>query len=121
MTYKWQRIEHARDNALWSFETPRYLFAYTAEAEDMAPEDAFEFDEDIEAVRSGSVDWFCAFMFVFDKRTEEYISRDVLGGCAYTTARSFAQGDNRNGYFRDMVRQCISAAREREVHLSMCE
>ena len=99
---------------LWSFATPRYTIAYWAEPEDMAPEDSFEFADDIEAVRSGAVDWFCAFMGIFDA-DGELIDRDVLGGCAYTTARSFAQGDNRNGYFRDMVRQCISFGREREI------
>lgn len=100
---------------LWEFATPRYTIAYWAEPEDMNPRDSFQFEEDIEAVRSGAVDWFCAFMGAFDNATGELIDYDVLGGCAYTTARSFAQGENRNGYFRDMVRQAIAYARERDI------
>lgn len=104
---------------LWSFATPRYTIAYWAEPEDMDPADSYEFDEDIEAVRSGAVDWFCAFVGAFD-RNGDLIDYDVLGGCGYTTASSFAEGENRDGYFRDMVRQAIRYAREREIRNTMC-
>jgi len=40
------------------------------------------------------------------------VGSDVLGGCIYESAEAFANGDNRNGYFRDMVRQSVSEARE---------
>jgi hypothetical protein len=99
---------------LWSFVTPRYTIAYWAEPEDMEPADSLEFAEDIEAIRSGAVDWFCAFMGAFDANGN-LIDYDCLGGCAYTTARSFAENDNRNGYFRDMVHQTLTFAREREI------
>lgn len=100
---------------LWSFATPRYTIAYWAEPEDLDPADCYEFEDDIEAVRSGAVDWFCAFMGAFDNETGELLGFDCLGGCGYTTARSFAEGDNRNGYFRDMVRQAVIVAREHSI------
>jgi len=39
------------------------------------------------------------------------IGADYLGCCCYRTAREFAQGENRDGYFRDMVREAIANAR----------
>lgn len=109
-----------RHGILWSFATERYTIAYWAEPEDMDPEDSFEFADDIEAARSGAVDWFCAFMGAFDAN-DELIDFDCLGGCAYESARSFAEGVNRNGYFRDMVRQAVHLAREREIRNQFVE
>lgn len=75
----------------WRFETPRYTFAYWAESEDIDPADCFQFDDDIEAVRSGALDWFCAFVGVFDNTTGELIGNDSLGACAYESAREFCE------------------------------
>jgi hypothetical protein len=78
----------------------------------MDPADSFEFESDIEAVRSGSLEWFRACVGVF--RGQELVGYDCLGGCAYVTARDFIKGENRNDYFRDMVREALRAAgRER--------
>jgi len=103
-------------DALWTFETENLAVCYFALPEDLDPADSFESDEDIEAVRSGAVDWFCACVAVYAKTDEPSwrwpeLASDYLGGCAYKSAASFAEGENRSGYFRDMVREACSNAR----------
>lgn len=104
----------ARNDAIWSFETPRFFVGFYALEEDLDPADAFEVVEDITAVRDGLFEWFCANIRVYhvtDGDNWTLLGQDYLGACAYTTARSFAEGDNRGGYFRDMVREAIGNAR----------
>jgi hypothetical protein len=94
---------------LWSFNTSRFCVTCDATPEYTDPADAFCFDDDIEAVRSGAVDWFVARVRVTMDGRE--IGADYLGGCAYARASDFVKGDNRDGYFRDMVRQALQEAR----------
>ena len=94
---------------LWSFETARFCVTCDATPDYTNPADSFDFDEDIEAVRSGAVDWFVARVCVTMGGRE--IGADYLGGCAYARASDFVKGDNRDGYFRDMVRLALQEAR----------
>jgi hypothetical protein len=80
-----------------------------AAPEDMDPADSFDREEDIDAVRSGAADWFQARVRVTLDGQE--IGTDYLGGCAYASASDFVEGENRDGYFRDMVRQALQEAR----------
>jgi hypothetical protein len=130
---------HIRDDAAWSFETARFFVGFYAEPEDLDPADSFQFPEDIEAVRSGAVDWFCACVRVYLKGEDDSwcsdwreLASDYLGGCAYNSVREFytAHRDtdpmNRNcsimraargenvvicHYFPSMVQEAVSAAR----------
>jgi hypothetical protein len=118
-------MSHDPRNALWSFETARFAVCFFADPEEMDPADSFAFPEDIEAVRSGAVDWFSAAVVVFLKDPADpeatfrwrQVGADYLGGCAYDSARSFTEGENRNGYFRDMVRQAADDTRRNIAHM----
>lgn len=68
---------------VWRFETVR--FAIVAEVTDCLddPADHFQFPDDIESVRSGSVAWFNARVRVLLRDTDEEIGADYLGCCAY--------------------------------------
>lgn len=72
---------------VWEFNTARFRVVLEIEAEDVDPADLFEFQDDIDAVRNGEVEWFCAVVAVYldDKR----IAWDALGGCAYSSVREF--------------------------------
>lgn len=72
---------------VWQFETAQFRVELQVEPEELAPEDSFEFQDDIDAVRNGEVEWFCASVVVFWNDRE--IGRDSLGGCAYNTIREF--------------------------------
>ena len=122
---------------IWRFDTARYTVACWAEDEDMAPEDGFEFDDDVAFASTGDPShWFCAFVGVFkgaDDENSELIGYDCLGGCSYNSFREFVGGhreggpENRNclatkarntvicHYFPDMVRQALSEARSHEI------
>jgi hypothetical protein len=113
---------------LWRFETARFAVVCEALPEDMDPADSFDFEEDIQAVRNGEVEWFCARVRVLDNDGRE-LGSDTLGGCAYKTYSDFitahrtAAADSRNTleakahhvvfchYFPDMVRQALGEAR----------
>ncbi len=123
-------------NAVWSFETKRFLVTLEAEPETMDPADSFQFPEDIRMVRDGSVAWFCAVVRVYHRANPRHnwqaIGSDYLGGCAYKDVREFytshrdADPMNRNSsimraargsnccichYFPSMVSEAIGAAR----------
>lgn len=125
------------DEAAWYFETARYLVTLHVEPEEMDPAESFQFDEDVEAVRSGAVEWFCAVVTVWewDAGAEEWceLTGDSLGGCAYKTVREFytahrgpdpmdrnssimraARGDNVCicHYFPSMVTEAVGLAKE---------
>lgn len=129
---------HPINDAAWSFETDQFFVGFYAEPEDLDPADSFELAEDIEAVRSGAVEWFSAAVRVYYKRNEDnphrwlLIGSDYLGGCAYNTVREFytghrdpnpmhrnssimrkVQGDNVVicHYFPGMVREAIADVR----------
>jgi hypothetical protein len=86
---------HPRDDAAWSFETANFFIGFYAEPEEMSPAETFQFAEDIEAVRSGRVEWFAAIVRVYaklgsdDPRDWREIGADYLGGCAYNSVREF--------------------------------
>lgn len=115
---------------VWEFNTARFRVALEIEPEEMDPAESFQFEEDIEAVRSGAVEWFGARVSVYLDDTR--IVWDYLGGCAYETVKEFytshrdADPMNRNceayravrgsnacvcHYFPGMVSQAISEAR----------
>lgn len=114
---------------VWEFKTARFRVALEVSPEDMDPADSFEFQDDIDAVKSGTVEWFCATVAVYlDGRK---VGSDSLGGCAYNTVKEFYTSHrdpdpmNRNcsimrakrgkvsigHYFPDMVAEAISDAR----------
>lgn len=115
---------------VWSHETARFRVELALEPEELDPADCFQFDDDVEAVRNGSVAWFCAAVRVYLDGRE--VAADYLGGCAYEPASDFwtahrdpddmnrncsifraARGENVSicHYFPDMVRQAIAEAR----------
>lgn len=115
---------------VWEFKTARFTVALEIEPEDMDPADSFEREDDIEAVRSGAVEWFQARVAVY--LDGKLIGADSLGGCAYNTVREFYEShrdpnpQNRNcsimratrgeiticHYFPDMVSIAIGEARK---------
>jgi len=118
------------DNTVWEFSTRNYRVALEIMPEDLDPADSFEFQEDIDAVRSGAVEWFQARVVVYGPDGEE-LGSDSLGGCAYATVREFYTSHrdrdpmNRNcslmrvargnvvlcHYFPGMVTEAVAAAR----------
>ena len=89
---------------LWRFDTARYTVAFWAQEEDLAPEDSFCDERDVEFARSGDpAHWFCAFVGVFKLGTPrddydnhsdpdedtEMVAYDTLGGCSYNSFREF--------------------------------
>lgn len=117
---------------VWTFDTANFRVALEISPEEMDPSDSFEFPEDIEAVRSGYLDWFCASVAVYDNDGHE-LGRNCLGGCAYRTVEEFytahrdpdpmhrnssvmraAMGQNVGigHYFPNMVSQAIGEARK---------
>lgn len=100
-------------DTVWEFKTARFRVALEIEPEDMDPADSFEFQEDIEAVRDGCVEWFQARVVVYLDGRE--IAWDSLGGCAYYSVREFytAHRQHKGGdYFTDMVREACREARK---------
>lgn len=93
---------------IWSFETARFRITCDVTPEDLDPAGHFEYEEDIEAIRSGALDWFMVRMRVTLDGYE--IAADYLGGCAYKSAHDFAH-KYRNDYFRDMVWEAVQQAR----------
>ena len=77
-----------RGEEVWRFETARFAVVARVEPEDMDRADSFEFPEDIEAVRNGSVEWF-QVMVTVETHDGRVLGRDSLGGCAYATVREF--------------------------------
>ena len=128
------RRQYALRDAAWSFETKRFVVAFYAEHEELDPADSFEFEDDIDAVRNGDVEWFCAIVRVFLKQPDDElleVGSDVLGACVYNSVREFterhrdADAMNRNcsvmraarggnvsicHYFPSMVAEAVSAA-----------
>ena len=77
---------------VWEFRTPQFRVALEIWPEDMDPADSFEFQDDIDAVRNGAVEWFHAEVSVYyvePNGSERRIGFDSLGGCAYNTVREF--------------------------------
>ncbi len=77
---------------LWRFETASLTVLCEALPEEMDPADSFDLQEDVDAVRSGDVDWFCARVRVLHRETGAELAADYLGGCAYTRAQDFVTG-----------------------------
>lgn len=121
-----------QETILWQFDTANLRVVLHVEPEEMDPADSFSEQEDIDAVREGRVEWFCAFVSVWAGADEDgltYLAHDVLGGCAYSTFREFytshrdADPANRNTlalkaqnraichYFPSMVSEACAAAR----------
>lgn len=112
-------------NAVWTFQTARFAICLFAEPEEMDPADSFDFDEDIEAIRDGTVEWFSASVVVFLKDANDpdatwqwrKVGSDHLGGCAYRTVREFYTSH------RDpdpMNRNCSIMRAERGENVCIC-
>jgi hypothetical protein len=110
---------------VWQFSTANFRVALEIAPEDMDPVDSFSEAEDVEAVRSGKWEWFCAKVAIYGPTGDELAS-DYLGACAYEQVSDFyeehrkyaterraakAQGVCMGSYFPDMVRQAIAGAR----------
>lgn len=93
---------------IWSFQTARFCVTCDVTPEDLDPAGQFDSAEDVNAIRSGAVDWFVARLRVTLDGAE--IATEYLGGCAYRRAADFT-GEARDGYFRDMVREACQQAR----------
>lgn len=77
---------------IWEFQTARFCVRFYAEQEETDPADCFEFDEDIQSVRNGEVEWFTAIVRVYlksDTHTWREVGADYLGCCAYESVRDF--------------------------------
>jgi hypothetical protein len=94
---------------IWSFQTARFCVTCDVTPEDLDPAEQFHSAEDVEAIRSGAVDWFAVRVRVTLDGAE--IATEYLGGCAYRCAADFARKEHRDGYFRDMVREACQHAR----------
>lgn len=108
------RLPFSIDDALWRFDTARLSVTFHATEEDLAPEDSFQFPEDVAFARSGDpAAWFCAWVVVWDEDGRP-VAWDTLGGCSYNSFREFyaSHRTHKSGdYFTDMVRQAVAAAR----------
>lgn len=82
---------------LWRFETANLTVLCEALPEDMDPADSFDMQEDIDAVRSGAVDWFCARVRILHNETGAELASEYLGCCAYTRAQDFVTGHREDG------------------------
>lgn len=91
---------------IWTFKTDRFTTEVAVTPETDMPEDHFEFDDDIQAIRSGNCDWFIVRARVLMDHKFE-IGADYLGGCAYYHAEDFL----RDSYFYDMIETAIGEAR----------
>lgn len=114
----------------WRFETERFAVVARVEPECMDPTDQFDDVRDVEAIRSGEVEWF-QVMVTVETHDGRVLGRDSLGGCAYTTVAEFFNGHrdpdpmNRNcslmrakrgditicHYFPSMVAEAVADAR----------
>jgi hypothetical protein len=95
---------------IWRFDTARFTVTCDVTPEDTHPRDLFDNDGDIEDILDGRLDWFVVRVRVMLDGRE--IGADYLGGCAYSRATDFVEGENRDFYFRDMVRAAVAEARQ---------
>lgn len=96
---------------IWQFQTANFCVTCDVAPEEMDPADSFCCQDDIDAVRTGAVDWFMVRVQV--SLGANVLGEDYLGGCAYRNASDFARGADRDGYFRDVVRAVIGDARKK--------
>ena len=102
----------------WRFNTANFAVVLELAPCEDDPADSFQFDEDIEAVRNGSVDWFDARIRVLYDNRE--VGSDYLCCCAYAPARDFWTAHRKHkqrDYFGDMVRMAIAQARAHLAHV----
>lgn len=114
------RRQYALRDAAWSFETKRFVVAFYAEHEELDPADSFEFEDDIDAVRNGDVEWFCAIVRVFLKQPDDElleVGSDVLGACAYNSVREFTESHRGAD---PMNRNCSIMRAARGQNVSIC-
>lgn len=106
---------------VWQFKTARFCAELQIEPEETAPEDSFEFQDDIDAVRNGTVEWFCATVVVSWNGRE--VGRDSLGACAYNSIREFytshrdADSMNRNC---TLMRRAWQGGNDPDAKISLC-
>jgi hypothetical protein len=100
---------------IWKFETANCAVFFCVMREDEAPEDHFEDEDVINAIHTGDLAWFTARVSV--EKHGIQIAATYLGGCAYDSPEDFCTGENRDFYFRDMVREAITHARQNLARL----
>lgn len=134
-----------KHNMAWEFRTEHFRVALEIEPEECDPADCFEFDKDIEAVRNGDVEWFCAIVSVYatiGEHNETRVGYSSLGACAYASISDFYTSHrdpdpmNRNctimraskgknvgicHYFPSMVAEAIQDARKYLAKISGIE
>lgn len=71
----------------WRFATKQFEVLFDVAPCEDDPADSFEFEEDIDAVRDGTVDWFDARVRVMWNGKE--IAADYLGCCSYNSIEEF--------------------------------
>jgi hypothetical protein len=117
---------------IYSFDTANLHIVAYAEPEEMDPTDSFDSDDDVEAIRSGDVEWFSVKVEVKHSYTGALLGFSSLGCCAYKSTDDFVEGHrdpnpmNRNcsimrdklgsnvsicHYFPDMIREACDEAR----------
>ena len=94
---------------IWKFETPNFCVTCDVAPEETDPADSFCCQDDIDAIRTGALDWFMVRVKV--SLGANVLGEDYLGCCAYRNASDFSRGIDRDAYFRDMVRAAICDAR----------
>ena len=98
---------------IWSFRTAKFNVLFSVAPEDIAYDGDDEDGSIQEAINSGELDWFVARVQVLHNGCE--LGVDYLGACAYRSSQEFVKiGD----YFRDMVREAVSQARENAQTIS---
>ncbi|KKM89348.1 hypothetical protein LCGC14_1249670 [marine sediment metagenome] len=80
-----------------------------ASPEEIPPEEVFEFQEDIVAVRSGK---FVYFTTTVEVHFGPFVGTDHLGCCAYNNREDFTG----LSYWRDMVRKAAQDCRRTILH-----
>lgn len=108
MTTHWEEI--------WRFNTARFSVLCEVTPCQDDPADTFGFDEDIEAVRNGEVEYFDARVRVVSAWGDE-LGSDYLGACAYKTTRELIEGHRTSDA---MDRNCSIMRAARGDNVSIC-
>lgn len=119
-------------DVIYSFKTANLSVMAYAEPEDTDPADLFDFQEDIDAINNGDVEYFQVTVEITHNHTGGELGSDYLGGCSYNSTDEFVDSHrdrnpmNRNcsvyrakhpnsvicHYFPSMIRQACDEARD---------
>lgn len=102
-------------DTIWTFHTDNYSVIYSA-----APDGDLDLSWDEDGEVADSLDRGVNVAFIARVEVLHRATGLVLGdlhGNIYSRPQDFCKGENRDGYFRDMVREAISSARETRAKL----